>query len=105
MLELDFFWLAIGLAVFGYFIGDGMKNFKNPSAPNLMDSFDEEDYQLLKEKDLHWFIGISKEDVHRLVEEHPDVPHIKINDQTYYPKEPLKKWLMEINTNEDNKSH
>jgi len=39
---MNFFWLALGLAVLGYFIGDGLKNFskpqrksKYPSAPKI----------------------------------------------------------------------
>ena len=38
----SFIWLAAGIAVAGYFIGDGLKNFKNPDAKNFIDSLDEE---------------------------------------------------------------
>ncbi len=96
-MELDFFWLAIGLATFGYFIGDGLKNFKNPSAKGFLDSLDEEDeHELLKESDIHYFAGISKEDTTKLIEEYPDIPHIQLNGQVYYPKAQLRKWLKNI---------
>lgn len=96
-MDIDFFWLALGLAAFGYFIGDGLKNFKNPVGKNLVDSFKEEDeHELIKESDVHQFMGISREDAEKLVEEHPDIPHLKLNGQIYYPKAKLRKWLMEI---------
>ncbi|WP_309507378.1 hypothetical protein [Sediminibacillus dalangtanensis] len=59
-MELDFFWLAIGIAVAGYFIGEGLKNFKNPETKGLMDtSSDNDDQQLLKENYVHYFLGIT----------------------------------------------
>lgn len=97
IMELDFFWLAVGISVFGYFIGDGLKNCKNPSAPNVIDMLDEDDdHQLIKENDLHWFIGVTKEDARKLIEEHPDVPHIRLNGNIYYPREKLRQWLLKI---------
>lgn len=96
-MELDFIWLALGIAVAGYCIGDGLKNFKNPEAKNIMDSFNEDDeHELIKERDVHYFIGISKEDARSLIQEHPDIPHIMINNSVYYPKEKLRKWLKEL---------
>lgn len=98
-MELDFFWLGIGIAAFGYFIGSGLKNFKSPDPPGMSAFYDlEEDHKLVKESDLHWFIGVSKEDAKKLVEEYPDVPHLILNGTKYFPKEKLKKWLMEIGT-------
>lgn len=95
---MDFFWLGLGLAAFGYFIADGLRNFKQgPTSYNVLDFSDDEDHKLLKEKDLHWFIGISKEDAKKLIEEYPDVPHITLNDEVYYPKKKLKAWLLAIN--------
>src|SRR5690625_4318647 len=97
-MELDLLWIGIGLALFGYFIGDGLKNFKNPGASNAIQHMleDDEEYKLIKQTDLHWFIGISKEDARTLVEEHPAIPHIMINGQMYYPRKQLKKWLLTI---------
>jgi len=100
-MELDFFWLGLGLAAFGYFIGKGLQNFKNPMTPDLFDLSDDEEHKLIKEKDLYWFIGVSKEDAKKLNEEHPDVPHITLNGQTYYPRKKLKKWLLEIGDKEE----
>ncbi|WP_087972082.1 DNA-binding protein [Oceanobacillus rekensis] len=96
-MELDFFWLAIGLAAAGYFIGDGLKNFKNPEAKSMMDSLEDDDqYELIKENEIHWFMGITKEDAKFLVKEYPDIPHILINGKIYYPKAKLRQWLMEV---------
>ncbi|MFD1851731.1 DNA-binding protein [Oceanobacillus bengalensis] len=94
-MELDFFWIALGLAAFGYFIGDGLKNFNNPDAKGLLEDEDDR-YELLKEGEVHWFIGVSKEDAKRLIEEYPDIPHIKLNGKNYYPKAKLREWLLKI---------
>ena len=93
-MEFDLIWLAIGLAMFGYFIGDGLKNFKNPSALGLFD--DEDEHELVKANEVHHFVGVSKEDAKKLIEEHPDIPHIKLNGQIYYPKAKLREWLMKL---------
>ncbi len=89
-------WIGIGIALAGYFIGEGLKNFKNPTNYKaLMEGLSEDDtHELIKEKDIHYFMGISKEDAKNLIQEHPEIPHIKINDNIYYPKEKLRKWLM-----------
>ena len=97
MMEWGFIFVAVGIAVAGYFIGDGLKNFKNPNAKNLLDSLDEEDeHELIKENDVHYFMGISKEDAKSLIQEHSDIPHIIINGKVYYPKEKLRKWLLNL---------
>lgn len=31
--------LGVGIAIAGYFIGDGLKNWKNPSEKNFIDHF------------------------------------------------------------------
>lgn len=96
-MEFDFLWLGLGLAALGYFIGDGLKNFKNPEAKSLMDSFDEDDeHELIKENEVHHFIGVSKEDAKRLIESYKDVPHIKLNGNIYYPKAKLREWLLRV---------
>lgn len=100
--ELDFFWLGLGLAAFGFFIGDGLKNFKNPLSKNILDTLDGDDsHELIRETDVHNFIGISKADAQKLVEEYPSIPYLKINNTIYYPKEALRKWLLEIGQNND----
>lgn len=98
-MELDLIWMGLGIAIAGYFIGDGLKNFKNPNAKGLGDIFDEDDeHELIKESDVHYFIGISKEDAKHLIDEHPEVPHLYINDKVYYPKAKLREWLKDLGT-------
>ncbi|WP_253805404.1 hypothetical protein [Fictibacillus arsenicus] len=46
-MEISLLWIGLGLAGLDYFIGDGLKNFKNPG-----NSFSEYPV-LIKEKDLH----------------------------------------------------
>ncbi|WP_010284742.1 hypothetical protein [Bacillus timonensis] len=89
--------IGIGIAIAGYFIGDGLKNFKNPQARGVMDKLEEEDlYELIKEKDIYYHIGVSKEDAKELIKEHPDIPHIVLNGNVYYPKCKLKQWLSNL---------
>lgn len=98
-MEWYFISIAIGIAVAGYFIGDGLKNFKNPNAKGLINSLDEDEdaeHELIKEKDVHYFMGISKEDAKSLIQEHSDIPHIIINSKVYYPKAKLRKWLLNL---------
>ncbi|RLL44885.1 DNA-binding protein [Oceanobacillus piezotolerans] len=96
-MEFDFFWLAIGIAAAGYFIGEGIKNFNNPDGKDLLgDSYDDDQHELIKDKDVHHFMGISKEDAKLLVEKYPDIPHIELNGSIYYPKAKLRQWLMKI---------
>lgn len=94
---IDFFWLALGIAIAGYCIGDGLKNFKNPHAENLIDFLDDDkNHELIKEKDVHHFMGVSKEDAKSLIEEHSDIPHVIINGNVYFPREQLRKWLLKL---------
>lgn len=97
-MELDLLWIALGIAAAGYFIGNGLKNFKNPDAKNgLSEIFaDDDEHELIKENDVHYFMGISKEDAKVLLQEYPNIPHILINDKVYYPKEKLRKWLTNL---------
>ena len=88
------FIIAIGIAVAGYFIGEGLKN---PNEKSLIDTLDDEDeHELIKESDVHYFMGISKEDARSLIQEHSDIPHIIINSKVYYPKAKLRKWLLNL---------
>lgn len=92
---MDFFWLAIGIAAAGYCIGDGLKNFKNPSPTNVFDDLDEE-HELIKEKNLHYFIGISKEDTKALVQKYPDIPSIELNGTLYFSKIKIREWAKNL---------
>lgn len=91
---MDFIILAIGIATAGYFIGKGLENFQQPSAENTIDSFFQEDEnQLIEEKNIHYLIGISKKDSQALLKEYPEIPHIQLNGRVYYHKKQIKEWL------------
>lgn len=94
---MNFIWLAIGIAVAGYCIGDGLKNFENPSAKNIMDFLEEEDeHELIKENNLYNFIGISKEDTKALIQKYPEIPSVELNGTLYFSKIKLKEWLKDL---------
>ncbi|WP_245922662.1 helix-turn-helix domain-containing protein [Alkalicoccus saliphilus] len=96
-MELDFFWLAVGLTAAAYFIGDGLKNFKNPKSKSMMDYMSDYDQkELIHEKYVHHTLGIDKKDVQSLVIEHKDIPHIVINNNVYYPKKRLLEWVEKL---------
>jgi len=97
-MEFDLFWIALGIAAAGYFIGNGLKNFKNPDAADSLGDFsnDDDEHELIKENNVHYFMGISKEDAKSLTQKHPDIPHIFINNKKYYPKAKLRKWLKDL---------
>ncbi|MHA6252937.1 DNA-binding protein [Oceanobacillus sp. CAU 1775] len=98
-MDLDFLFLALGIAAAGYFIGEGLKNFKNPNAEYSLSELlndDDDGVVLLKEKDVHYYIGISKEDTKGLIQQYPDIPHVIINDKVYYPKAKLRDWLKNL---------
>ncbi|MDQ0258096.1 hypothetical protein J2S74_005561 [Evansella vedderi] len=92
---MDNIWLAMAIVVAAYLIGDGLKNFKNPNSKNILDTLDY-DHELINENEVHHFLGISKEDTKSLISEHPNIPHIIINNKVYYPKVKLREWLMKI---------
>ncbi|KHF39130.1 hypothetical protein [Halalkalibacter okhensis] len=90
-------WLALSIVIAGYLIGDGLKNMNNPGAKNILDTLDEGDeHELIKQGDVHYFMGISKDDAKKLIEEHPSIPHLMINHKVYYPKAKLREWLMKV---------
>jgi len=94
---VEFIILAVGIAAAGYFIGDGLKNFKNPGATTLVDQLAEDDnHELIKESSVHHYIGVSKEDAKQLIKEHADIPHISLNGKVYFPKAKLREWLMKL---------
>ena len=94
------FWIGIGLAAFGYFIGDGLRHFKGSAHP--LDSLYENDEPLMiKKKDLHHYIGIHKDDIDAFIAKYPSIPHVDLNGHTYYPYNKLIEWL----ESENFKSH
>ncbi|WP_164215734.1 DNA-binding protein [Virgibacillus sp. YIM 98842] len=90
-MDLGLMWIAAGFAAFGYFIGDGLKNFKNPDSVDVLESDDS--LVLIKEKEIHHFLGIAKEDARTLLKDYPDIPHMTINNNIYYPKAKLREWM------------
>ena len=52
-MDMDFIWIAIGLALLGYFIGDGLKNFGNPKQGSCY-------YDFIKENELQYYINLSE---------------------------------------------
>lgn len=85
--DIDFFWIGAGLAVFGYFIGDGLKNFKNPKgSPSGHPT-------LIKEKDLYIYLGLRPEEVKELLVKYPEAPKLVLKGTTYYPYEHFTQWL------------
>lgn len=96
-MEIGLILVAIGIAAAGYFIGDGLKNFNNPNAKGMLEKLEEsDDHELIKESEVHYFMGISKDDAKSLIKEHSDVPHLLLNGKIYYPKAKLQQWLLKI---------
>lgn len=96
-MEIDLLWVGLGLAAAGYFIGEGLKNFGNSDSKSLVDSLmHEEDETFIKEKDLHYVLGLSKDDAKQLIQDYPDVPHIKVNGNLYFQRTQLLEWMSNI---------
>ncbi|PAD69682.1 DNA-binding protein [Bacillus sp. 7586-K] len=86
-MDIDFFWVGLGLAALGYFIGGGLKNFKNPKGS--LSGYP----ALIEEKDLYIYLGLSKEEVKDLLSKHPDAPKIELKGKTYYPYQHFIEWF------------
>lgn len=97
---MGFFTLGIGIAVAVYFFYDGVRNIKNPSSKNIFEQLDENDEdtepELIKESELHHYLGISKADTKQLMKAYSDIPHISLNGKVYYQKSKLREWLLRI---------
>ncbi|MDA7025591.1 DNA-binding protein [Bacillus sp. CLL-7-23] len=86
-MQMELIWVGIGLAAMGYFVGDGLKNFKNPKASSS-------DYpMLIKEKDLHYSLGLSKEETKELLNKFPNAPKVELKGTTYYPYKQFLEWM------------
>ncbi len=97
---MDLMWIGLGLVGAAFFIGEGLKNFKNPNGRSLMDSLDSSDTDnFIKEDQIHHYIGVSKEDAKALLQEYPDIPHIRLNGNIYYPRKKVMKWMTELGDN------
>ncbi|SES27043.1 DNA-binding protein [Salipaludibacillus aurantiacus] len=98
---MDFIFLGLGIAAAGYFIGRGLENFKNPDATHSLGKMWDEQAEdgfsnyLIPEQEVHHHIGLSKEDAQALINEFPDIPHVKVNGKVYYHRQKLRQWLGE----------
>ncbi|MCC9021558.1 DNA-binding protein [Bacillus nakamurai] len=84
---MDSLWIGIGLALMGYFIGEGLKNFKNPKG-SYSDC-----PTLIKEKDLHYYLGLNKDEVKELLNKYPNAPKVELKGTSYYPYQQFLKWM------------
>lgn len=61
-MEFDFTWIGLGIAITGYFIGNGLGNFKNLNSNvvgEISGLFDQDDeHELIKENDVHPHLDI-----------------------------------------------
>ncbi|WP_096186574.1 DNA-binding protein [Evansella halocellulosilytica] len=86
-MESGLFWVGLGLAALGYFISDGLKNFKNPKANT------DEPPTLIKKEDLHIYLGLQKEEVKELLNKFPDAPKVELNGTSYFPYHHFIEWV------------
>lgn len=93
---MDFVWIAVGLGVLGYFIGDGLRNFGNPKK-------DLNYYALLKENELRYYVNLSESEIKELLHQYPDAPKIVLNGTVYYPSRQFQDWLHTIELNKNHK--
>ena len=88
-MEINFFWIAVGLAALGYFIGNGLKNFAKGEKKKKSYYAN----HLIKEKDLPHYLLLSQEEVKDLLHKYPGVPKLELDGTTYYPYQPLIDWM------------
>ncbi|WP_338442437.1 hypothetical protein V5F86_10215 [Bacillus spizizenii] len=86
--------LGIGVALAGYFIGEGLKQMNHPKAYEKSDPF------LIKERDIHFyighFLGITTTEAKQLAGDMTDIPYIEINGKKYVQKHMLKEWTFTL---------
>ncbi|MHC5560970.1 hypothetical protein ACYSN5_00030 [Bacillus spizizenii] len=86
--------LGIGVALAGYFIGEGLKQMNHPKAYEKSDTF------LIKERDIHFyighFLGITTTEAKQLAGDMTDIPYIEINRKKYVQKHMLKEWTFTL---------
>ena len=89
---MEFIWIAIGLAVLGYFISDGLRNFGNPKK-------DTSYYYFIKENQLHYYINLSETETQELLLKYPGAPKVLLNGNTYYSLKRFQDWLHTLELN------
>lgn len=86
---MDALLIALGLALGGYFIGEGLK--RQGSKKNETDY-----YYFLQEHELTQWINLNTKELEQFLKNHPEAPKVIINGKTYYPAKQFKKWLTEL---------
>ncbi|MCY8701125.1 hypothetical protein P8863_04930 [Bacillus spizizenii] len=86
--------LGIGVALAGYFIGEGLKQMNHPKA------YEKSDTYLIKERDIHFyighFLGITTTEAKQLAGDMTDIPYIEINGKKYVQTHLLKEWTFTL---------
>ncbi|MFX5500846.1 hypothetical protein ACM5ME_12445 [Bacillus subtilis] len=86
--------LGIGIALAGYFIGEGLKQ-RNQTKGN-----EQNDIFLIKERDIYFyiglFLGITTTEAKQLAGDMADLPYIKINGKKYVQKQSLIEWIFAL---------
>ncbi len=86
--------LGIGVALAGYFIGEGLKQMNHPKA------YEKSDTLLIKERDIYFyighFLGITTTEAKQLAGDMTDLPYIKINGKKYVQKQSLIEWIFAL---------
>ncbi|WP_276735144.1 hypothetical protein [Bacillus sp. (in: firmicutes)] len=86
--------LGIGIALAGYFIGEGLKQMNHPKA------YEKSDTLLIKERDIYYyigyFLGITTAEAKQLAGDTKDLPYIEINGKKYVQKHLLKEWTFTL---------
>ncbi|AOY07477.1 hypothetical protein [Bacillus subtilis] len=86
--------LGIGIALAGYFIGEGLKQM------NQTKGNEQNDILLIKERDIYFyiglFLGITTTEAKQLAGDMADLPYIEINGKKYVQKHMLKDWTFTL---------
>lgn len=86
--------LGIGIALAGYFIGEGLKQM------NQTKGNEQNDILLIKERDIYFyiglFLGITTTEAKQLAGDMADLPYIEINGKKYVQKHILKDWTFTL---------
>ncbi|MFS0782040.1 DNA-binding protein [Bacillus sp. 1P06AnD] len=90
---MDFFWIAVGLAGLGYFIGDGLRHIGNPKKVTKY-------FVFIKENELHYYVNLSRKEIKELLNEFPDAPKVVLNGKVYYPSRQFQEWLAALKPNQ-----
>lgn len=81
--------LAIGIALAGYFIGEGLK--RQGSRKNEAGY-----YYFLQQHELTQYINLNDKEIAQFLKDHPEAPKVIINGKAYYPAKQFQKWLTEL---------